>query len=38
MIKMLGAAVPEPATWTMMIAGFSLAGVAVRRRRQTAVA
>ncbi len=26
-------AVPEPATWAMMITGFGLAGVAVRRRR-----
>jgi hypothetical protein len=29
--------VPEPATWALMIAGFSLAGAALRRRR-TAVA
>lgn len=27
------AAVPEPQTWAMMIAGFGLAGIAVRRRR-----
>jgi PEP-CTERM motif len=27
------AVVPEPAAWTMMIAGFSLAGVALRRAR-----
>lgn len=27
-------AVPEPATWTMMIAGFGLVGSAIRRRRQ----
>jgi hypothetical protein len=27
------AAVPEPATWMMMIVGFGFAGVAVRRRR-----
>ena len=26
------AAVPEPATWAMMIAGFGLAGAAMRRR------
>lgn len=26
-------AVPEPATWTMLIAGFSMAGAAMRRRR-----
>jgi hypothetical protein len=31
-----GAAVPEPATWAMMIGGFALAGAAMRRR-QTAV-
>ena len=29
----VGAAVPEPATWAMMIAGFGLAGMAARRRR-----
>lgn len=29
------AAVPEPATWGMMIAGFGLAGAAMRRRRAT---
>ena len=28
------AAVPEPATWAMMIAGFGIAGVSLRRRRQ----
>jgi len=28
-----GSAVPEPATWAMMIAGFGLAGAALRRRR-----
>ena len=27
------AAVPEPATWAMMIGGFALAGVAMRRRK-----
>lgn len=32
-------AVPEPATWAMMIAGFGLTGAAIRRRRaSTAVA
>jgi hypothetical protein len=29
-------AVPEPATWAMMIAGFGLVGVASRRRRTLA--
>ena len=28
-----GAAVPEPATWAMMILGFGLIGVTARRRR-----
>ncbi|WP_374578504.1 PEPxxWA-CTERM sorting domain-containing protein [Phenylobacterium sp.] len=28
-------AVPEPATWAMMIAGFGMAGAAIRRRRTT---
>ncbi|MBS3961648.1 MAG: PEPxxWA-CTERM sorting domain-containing protein [Sandarakinorhabdus sp.] len=27
--------VPEPATWTMMIVGFGLAGAAARRKRRT---
>jgi hypothetical protein len=31
-------AVPEPATWAMMIAGFGLMGGALRRRRAQAVA
>jgi len=31
-------AVPEPATWTLMIGGFGLAGAALRRRRASAVA
>lgn len=31
-------AVPEPATWAMMIGGFGLAGVAVRRRRRAKLA
>ena len=30
-------AVPEPASWAMMIAGFGLVGAAMRRRRETAV-
>ncbi len=31
-------AVPEPATWAMMIAGFGVVGGAVRRRRPAALA
>lgn len=31
-------AVPEPATWATMIAGFGLTGAALRRRRSTAAA
>ncbi|PZQ42179.1 MAG: hypothetical protein DI570_29865, partial [Phenylobacterium zucineum] len=32
-------AIPEPGTWALMIAGFGLAGAALRRRRaQTAFA
>lgn len=31
-----GGAVPEPATWALMISGFGLAGVALRRRRSVA--
>lgn len=31
-------AVPEPATWAMMISGFGLAGLALRRRRTVALA
>ena len=34
--NLVGGAVPEPATWAMMIAGFGLAGVALRRRRAVA--
>lgn len=32
----LAFAVPEPATWAMMISGFGIAGVAVRRRKRPA--
>jgi PEP-CTERM motif len=32
------AAVPEPATWGMMIGGMGIAGMALRRRRRAAVA
>jgi hypothetical protein len=31
------AAVPEPASWAMLIAGFGLVGVAARRRQRTVV-
>ena len=30
--------VPEPAAWTLMIAGFALTGLAARRRRITVTA
>ncbi|MBP6877337.1 MAG: PEP-CTERM sorting domain-containing protein [Phenylobacterium sp.] len=33
----LGSAVPEPATWAMLITGFGLAGGAIRMRRRSAV-
>lgn len=36
--NLLLAVVPEPATWGMMIAGFGLAGAALRRRRAVAIA
>ena len=32
-ISLVSAAVPEPATWAMMILGFGLIGFAARRRR-----
>jgi hypothetical protein len=32
-IRGFTAAIPEPSTWAMMIAGFGLAGVGLRRRR-----
>jgi hypothetical protein len=35
-VEGLSSAVPEPATWAMMIGGFGLAGVALRRRRMIA--
>lgn len=31
------AAVPEPASWAMLITGFGVAGVALRRRRRQTV-
>jgi hypothetical protein len=33
-VNFVGGAVPEPATWAMMIAGFGLIGVAARRQRR----
>jgi len=36
-VRFNGEAVPEPATWAMMIGGFGLVGGALRRRRTTAV-
>lgn len=35
-VESVGGAVPEPATWAMLIAGFGLMGVAMRRRRALA--
>lgn len=32
-VSKVGSAVPEPASWMMMIAGFGLSGAAMRRRR-----
>jgi hypothetical protein len=37
-IQLSTAAVPEPATWAMMITGFGLAGSMLRRRRMVAAA
>ncbi len=34
---LLSGAVPEPATWAMMLVGFGMAGVALRRRAKVAV-
>lgn len=34
----VASAVPEPATWAMMLTGFAMIGAAVRRRRRTAIA
>jgi hypothetical protein len=31
-------AVPEPATWAMMLAGFGMLGMRLRRRRATVLA
>jgi hypothetical protein len=37
-IRLTATAVPEPATWAMMIGGFGMAGAAMRRRVRTSVA
>lgn len=34
-LNSITAAVPEPATWAMMIGGFGLAGISLRRRRRS---
>ena len=36
-IANIGGAVPEPASWALLVAGFGLVGAAVRRRRMAAV-
>jgi hypothetical protein len=36
--SLAGVAVPEPETWTLMVAGLGLAGVALRRRRRSVYA
>ena len=33
----IGGAVPEPATWSLMIGGFGMTGAALRRRRETLI-
>ena len=37
-IQSAAGAVPEPATWAMMLSGFGLVGASMRRRARTAVA
>lgn len=37
-VSLTSGAVPEPATWALMLGGFGLAGVALRRRRVAALA
>lgn len=36
-VQFFGGAVPEPASWAMMVGGFGLAGLAMRRRQRTAL-
>jgi hypothetical protein len=36
-VSFFGGAVPEPASWAMMVAGFGLAGAAMRRRARSAL-
>lgn len=38
LVGITAGAVPEPATWALMIAGFGLVGTAARRRSRTAIA
>jgi hypothetical protein len=37
-VGIIAGAVPEPASWALMIAGFGLVGAAMRRRRMAAIA
>lgn len=37
-VRVISAAVPEPGTWAMLIAGFGLVGAQMRRRRSHAAA
>ncbi len=37
-IRVITSAIPEPATWAMLIAGFGMVGFALRQRRRTALA
>ncbi len=37
-LEVLRSAVPEPATWAMMIIGFGLIGSTIRRRNRVALA
>jgi hypothetical protein len=37
-VELQGTAVPEPATWAVMLGGFSAIGASMRRRRAMAAA